>query len=274
MTKCTIFDAQAIYLLREFKRLHLLNMSGLQLDTRVRSFFYGICLPYAALKIILSSRRLVVLSALPIVFTLAFYVFVISKLQIAAHGFVTGLLLKWGLNPTGFTSLAISICTSLVLLLLGVLTFSLVASIASSPFNDFLAESAERLTDPPLKKIRKRGIGHTLKLILIDLAKTTAATVMSLVALIFSWVPILNLFAFGAAFLLLGFQYLSYPQTRRGQGVRQGFRFIGRHFFACLGFGAIFSVLFAIPIIAAFCVPLAVVGGTLLFAKGSAGEVL
>ncbi len=97
--------------------------------------------------------------------------------------------------------------------------------------------------------------------------KAVAATCVTIMALIFSWIPVLNLFAFALAFLLITFQYISYPQTRRGIGFREGARFLRLHPFACLGFGLSVSFLFAIPVVSAFVLPVAVVGGTLLVAR-------
>jgi uncharacterized protein involved in cysteine biosynthesis len=72
--------------------------------------------------------------------------------------------------------------------------------------------------------------------------------------------------AFAVAFLLVMFHYI-YPQTRRGLGFRYGLGFLWRHAYACLGFGASISFLFAIPFASSFALPLAVVGGTLLVAR-------
>ncbi len=112
-----------------------------------------------------------------------------------------------------------------------------------------------------------------LRLLGLDMVKSVAATGAGLVALMLSWMPVVNFLALLMTFLLFCFQYISYPQTRRGLGVDEGFRFLWNHLYACLGFGAVISILFAIPIFSSFCLPLAVVGGTLLVARapGAAG---
>ncbi|MCR4313075.1 MAG: hypothetical protein NUV58_02410, partial [Candidatus Roizmanbacteria bacterium] len=66
---------------------------------------------------------------------------------------------------------------------------------------------------------------------------------------------------------LVTFQYISYPQTRRDVGIRQGAKFLWHHIYACTGFGSIFLLLFAIPFLSSFVLPLAVIGGTLLAAR-------
>jgi uncharacterized protein involved in cysteine biosynthesis len=109
-----------------------------------------------------------------------------------------------------------------------------------------------------------------IRLIGIDLVKSVFAGIAAIIALLVSWIPGLNLIAFFVSFLLIAFQYVSYPQTRRNLPLREGLAFLRRHTFACAGFGLAMSLLFAIPVVSAFCLPLAVVGGTLLVARASA----
>ena len=75
------------------------------------------------------------------------------------------------------------------------------------------------------------------------------------------------------ALLLLTFQYVSYPQTRRGENLGTSLAFLGRHFWACLGWGASMTVLFMIPLLSAFMLPIAVVGGTLLYARSAPKQI-
>jgi uncharacterized protein involved in cysteine biosynthesis len=119
--------------------------------------------------------------------------------------------------------------------------------------------------------VRKPSFTAKLRLILIDLGKSVAAAVATFGAILLSWVPVLNFAAFALAFLLVCFQYISYPQTRRGQGIREGLKFLLHHPFACLGFGASLTFLFSIPLVSSLCFPMAVVGGTLLVARSQRG---
>jgi CysZ protein len=156
------------------------------------------------------------------------------------------------------------------LLIAGAVTFSLVATIVASPFNDFLAEAAEPFAEPPLPAVVTRGWRHQLRLLRIDLLKSALAGLTTLLALLLAWVPGLNLLVFALAFLMVTFQFISYPQTRRGVTVRGGLAFLWRHAWACAGFGLVISALFSLPLIASLALPLAVVGGTLLVARATA----
>ncbi len=75
-------------------------------------------------------------------------------------------------------------------------------------------------------------------------------------------------------FLLVTFQFVSFPQTRRGEGVLDGIRFLGRNFWVSLGFGMSIAFLFALPLVSTLALPIAVVGGTLLYAHARQGAKL
>ncbi len=239
---------------------------------RFRSFLYGFTLPWRAAKLIYSKPSLVFLSVLPVGITLVLYVFILSKLQGLAKEGLLEYFKLWGWDPNGWVAWSVLGVSKILLFLVSALSFSLVSSMTSSPFNDFLAEKTERWSEPPLRSTRALSWKEKLGLIGIDLAKTGAATLATLFAILFSWIPILNLVSFIFAFLLITFQYVSYPQTRRGEKIFQGLRFLGKHFYSSLGFGFVFSFLFAVPILSSFCLPLAVVGGTLLYARAQKPE--
>lgn len=234
---------------------------------RSRSFGYGVMLPFQALGVIARNPVLIVLSLIPVGVTITIYSYIISYLQSSAKEFLNQSFLSWGWDPQGFAAGVILLFSKLVLLLVGALTFSFVAGVASSPFNDFLAEKTEPCATPPLPAVASVPLFVKIQLVGIDLLKTIGAGVASFIALLLSWVPIVNLVAFVITFLLVTFQFTSYPQTRRGIGLREGIRFLLTHPFACAGFGGSLTILFAIPLVSVVFLPAAVVGGTLLVAR-------
>lgn len=236
--------------------------------SRIRSFFFGLTLPAQAIKLILSKPKLLLLCIIPIVITLCLYGFVFSAFQERAHTLLYQYFYGWGLNPEGWLGTVILFFSKILLLLFGALTFSIVANIASCPFNDFLAEKTEAFALPSLPKVGYQSFSFRVKIQGLDLLKSVVATVSNLIAILLSWVPVVNVCALILSCLLITFQFTSYPQTRRGQGIRVSLLFIWRHLFACLGFGLSFLLLFAVPLLSCFFLPLAVVGGTLLVARG------
>ncbi len=245
----------------------------MELFPRAKSFLFGFTLPTRAARLILSQRSLLALSLLPVVLTLVLYFFLIRNVQVTAESALTQQMVEWGLNLEGWGAFALLMLAKIGIFIFAAMTFSIAASVIGSPFNDLLAEKTERYCDPPMNNAPELPWGAKLRLVWIDLLKGVLAGVAAIGALLLSFVPGLNLVAFTLSFLLLTFQYVSYPQTRRNLPIREGFFFLWRHFFACLGFGFALSFLFALPIVSALCLPLAVVGGTLLAARapGSAG---
>jgi CysZ protein len=242
------------------------------LFSRSKSFWYGASLPLRALRLIAAKPKLIVWSLIPVVITLALYTYLIRAAQQGTQDLLHDYFVTWGWDPSGWGAWFLVILSKLLLLLIGAFTFSITASIIASPFNDFLAESAEPYVRPPLLAVQGQSIRFKLRLIGLDLIKSVAAGIATLFALLFSWIPVLNILALILAFVLVTFQYVSYPQTRRGIGLGEGTRFLRAHFFACLGFGCAFTALFSLPIVSSLALPLAVVGGTLLYARGSAPD--
>ena len=200
--------------------------------------------------------------------TLALYYFVIGPLlafaqRALAAGF--GLL---GAEPGSIAFWMLEAMSDAVLLLVAALGFAFTSSVIASPFNDRLAARAEPHATPPLPMVPPATGARQLELVLLDLAKSLATAVAAVVALLVAWIPIVNLLSFAAAFQLVAFQYLSYPQTRRGIGLGAGALFLWRHPWACAGFGLAIAVLFALPVVSSLALPMAVVGGTLLAARG------
>jgi CysZ protein len=213
-------------------------MSPMTFFKRTKSFWFGFTLPLTAARVIFRNPKLIFWSLLPIALTLTLYILVLGRLQEAAQQGMAAYLASWGLGAEGWAAWALLLVTRIVLILIGAVTFSLVASIVASPFNDLLAEAAEPYSNPPLSAVAPQDLGHKLRLVGVDLAKTVAAAVATVFALLLSWVPVLNVAAFVLAFLLICFQYVSYPQTRRAVGLGEGLRFLWRHAYACAGFGS------------------------------------
>ena len=237
---------------------------------RIRSFLIGLTVPFNALGLIASHPTLLFWSILPAGITLGLYLYVFSALQTAFRSGILEALSRSGLSPESWLAWVLLLLGKLAVLIFGALTFSFMAGIIASPFNDFLAERTERRMIPPISppaQVIPLVSRAQLRIIAIDIMKTLAASGASLIAILLSWVPIVNILAAVMAFLLVSFQFISYPQTRRGLGVKDGLKFIWKHKFACTGFGLVLSTFFSIPFVASFFLPLAVVGGTLLVGR-------
>lgn len=206
-------------------------------------------------------------SIIPVIITLFLYIWLLSNLQDSAQEWIRSALAGWQWNPEGLPAKTLLITGKILVFIVGAVTFSITAGIIAAPFNDFLAEATEPHATPPLPPVAGTGALRIARLVTIDIIKSLGVAFATLFALLLSWIPGLNLVAFLLAAVLLSFQYVSYPQTRRGIGLLKGSLFLGRHLFACAGFGLAVLFLFSIPLASIIALPLAVVGGTLLVAR-------
>ncbi len=245
---------------------------------RISSFFFGFTLPYRSLRLILKKPTLLAWSLFPLVLTLALSIYGVGWMKAQAMGYGIHWLAGLGLAPESVAVSVAVIFLKIVLFVLAAVSFSFFATIIASPFNDFLSESTENFCRPalPIIPLESRTLRSKLRTFWIDVVKTFAITIIQIglifIGLFAIWVPVINLIPFVLTFWLLTFQFVSYPQTRRFETLKTSISFLFRHAFASLGFGASIGFLFAIPFVSAFALPLAVVGGTLLYARGRSTE--
>lgn len=235
----------------------------------LKSFYLGAVTPWRALLLILRKPQLILLSLIPIGITFILYLVLFKYFDSGLKNLVQSLLTSWNVDPNGWITWGVIFFSRILFLLGWVFSFSFVSSLVACPFNDFLAEATEKYVTPPLSPVTSSGFRVRFRLIRIDLIKTFFAAGVNLFALFLSWVPVINTGALIVTFLLVTFQFISYPQTRRGHGVWDGIRFLSQNFFLCLGFGGMITGLLIIPVAGCFAIPLAVVGGTLLMGFAS-----
>ena len=234
--------------------------------TRRESLLFGLTLPLRATRAIATRPRLLVLSALPVALTLALYYFGIARAIDWVHLALSAKLATLGLAPGGWAAWFLLLPAKIALWVAGALTFSLASAVIASPFSESLSAEAERYArlSPP------RGPGGFrahMRQLRADLTRTAFAAAVALPAILLSWVPVLNIALFVLACLLVSFQYVSYPQVRRSETIARSLLFLYHRFYAAIGFGLALNFLLALPVVGGLVIPLAVVGGTLLYAK-------
>lgn len=247
----------------------------------VSDFIWGMLLPLRASALIVAHPRLWPWVAVPIVITVLTYYFLWADLFLpwqlsisnaAANG-VAGLFgadsmatLKSGVQTL------INILLACFFWIVALLSFSTLSNLATLPVNDFLAEATEPLCTPPLGGDYQGGLAGFLRALWVDLRKSIASTVIILVTFIFSWIPIMNFVALLLVAFALTLQYSGYASTRRNLGVRKSFGLCLRNFSPSIGFGLACMVLLSLPVIKLLIPPVAVVGGTMLFARIFRGD--
>ncbi len=233
----------------------------------LRSFWFGLFCPLAALRIIFRDPKVLFFSAFPITITLALYIYLFQIINNYLYGLLGPILGGIGGNVSYWLFPIVMFLTKIIILLVSGMTFSLCANLIACPFNDFLAEAAEPHTDLVSRLVPSPNWRQRFRLVRIDLFKTITAIVAFVISFLVSWAPVLNIIVPILTSLIIAFQYISYPQTRRGEGILKGIQFLQRNFIASWGFGIAASFLLSIPVVSAFFLPLVIIGGTILYSK-------
>ena len=241
------------------------------MDTRfhpLRAFLLGFFLPLTSTRLVLREPALLTRAAIPLALTVGVIWFLGESLKTGIQGLLLGILTWAGVDPSGWVGLIVGGIALVSALVVGVVVFSGVGSLIATPFNDWLAEATEKHTTPVLLPAPTPSVMQTLRHLLLDFFKTLVSMAALAGAFLLSLIPVLQFAAPVIAAYALVFQYLTYPQTRRGEGVSKSLEFMKQNPALCLGFGFSHLLLFSIPIVSAFTLPVAVVGGTLLYAAG------
>jgi CysZ protein len=218
-----------------------------------------------------------------------FYVWpivIMGSAIVLAFRFVLQNYEHWGESvwavPVGegfWTWLAQKIHTLFDLLILGVamvaslLVAALAANVVAAPFNDALSEAVEEIETgtpgPPF------SIGALLREVVRTLRVETGKLAIYLVVMgplfVLSYlVPgvgqvVYTLFGVFFTMTYFAVDYVDWPASRRGLGLRDRIAFFRAHKASMLGFGAGVWVLLLIPFVNLLFMPAAVAGGTRLF---------
>lgn len=230
-------------------------------------FVFGLSLPFRAAGVIAGNPRVLGLALIPFFLGIGLTVWLGAELKDLLTGQATSLLARFGFDGGGLLGGIVSFFAGLLSVLAAALLMPFVNALAAVPVNDFLAEAVEPLADPPLAPAPSPNMGQRLSLIWMDLAKTLVALLITVPVLLFSFVPGAQIVTLPTLWLLYAFGMLSYPQTRRAEGLGAAFSFVRAHAGACLGFGLMHAFIALLPLIGHVGTPLAVVGGTLLYAR-------
>ncbi|MEM7708645.1 MAG: sulfate transporter CysZ [Pseudomonadota bacterium] len=160
---------------------------------------------------------------------------------------------------------------AIVLLVVVYFTFTMVANLLASPFNDRLAERVADRLGHRIDETQRAGAwaGQILKATLGELRKWLYFAFLALLALACWLFPPTTLLA-PWVWLLVGiwifaFEYLDYPLGNAGLGFGGKHRWIREHRWYALGFGGTLTVMTLIPVVNFAVMPAAVCGATELW---------
>ena len=147
------------------------------------------------------------------------------------------------------------------------------ANVFAAPFNDALSEAVElRETGQPAAAFSLRRVlgdlGRTLR---IELTKLLVYVAVLGPLFVLSWVLpgpgqlVYTAFASLFTVVYLALDYIDWPASRRGYGMRQRIAMLKVRPMLTLGFGAAVALCLFVPLLNLLFMPLAVAGGTRLF---------
>lgn len=234
-------------------------------------FLDGLLLPYEAFRLILNRPQLLLVCLLP--WGLSVW---ISLLFVQKMTFWVQVALKWVVHALGFgvSGVAASVFEWVGVLLGwmgGALILVNLVAFLMIPVADWLSELTEPYVEPRLPQLSidvswfSRAHWRRIRM---DAVKSLFALLISFLGIGLSTLPVLGFFSPWLLAFALVFQFVSYPQTRRGEALLESCIFLTKNIAMTLGFGLILLFGFSIPFFSALLLPIAVVAGTLFYAKG------
>jgi CysZ protein len=232
-------------------------------------FFQGLSLVLRAWRLIFRTPRLRTLSALGALLTLV----VLGALIVLSWTFTPWLLGEFWTRPTAWFALALwQLVRGLLFLVLLVIGANVVVPLVLAPLQDPLSERTEELcggfTPEPFEpgaflRGLLTGLGHTLARLLVLLLGLGVLAPLN-------FLPGVGSVAWGVTSWLwtalwLAGEHLAAPMTRHLYPFAQVRQTLRQRWLLCLGFGTGVALLFWLPLFNSFFLPVAVVGGTLLY---------
>lgn len=152
-------------------------------------------------------------------------------------------------------------------------TFTFVANLIAAPFNSILAEKTEAMIKgQPLSDIQSFPMWPTIKKsISSEIAKLVYILKWSVIILVISFIPVINIvapalwFVFGA--WMLAMEYMDYPMSNHGHFFKEINKQVAADKSLSLGFGIGVFMFTSIPVVNFLAMPAAVTGATALWLR-------
>ncbi len=218
-------------------------------------------MPFRAIQMIVFSPKLLTLSLLPCLLTFAVMGTVVYLVATGAGSALTAWAMQYGSWAVTSSYIAQTIAVlGLIYLSFHLLVFFL--SLIAIPFSDALSQATER--ELKIEPAPGSGLGHYSRLMILDVIKTLFLMAAALICTLGSWIPMVGIVFMIALSFMNTLNFVSYAQTRRGMGIIAALSWLKKNWAGALGFGIVVSLLFAIPVVNFFALPVCVVAGTIL----------
>lgn len=253
------------------------EMSDLIQDNPASNFSRGFFYPFRGLRLL--SRYPALLKYIVIPFLINLIIF--SSAVYFGLGFFSRTVVQY--IPQGeawywvILYYAAWILAVLVTAVLVFFLFTIVGNLIASPFNDLLSERAEEylLGNRSETVFSWKGFFRDARSTVVnELKKISIFLVGMVLLLLLNLIPVLGQLIYSVAAILftlffLVVEYLGYVFSRKNYPFSEQRRYIWRRKFLTLGFGTGVLCILAVPFLQFLCLPLAVLGATLLWCESS-----
>ncbi len=227
-------------------------------------FISGLTTPIRVIRLLMDHPKLLGWFIFPMALTLTVIAVLIYALLAGVGAWIQPWIASFAGSYSGALGGLLAFIAGLAVLWFSFQFVGIFIAWISSPFNDRLALQAERscgIPDPEENWV------IAIQGIWLDFKKTILALIAVVALTLFGLIPGIGILAWLGMALVNTFVYLSYPLNRRQSGIRDGILWILSHPMRSLGFGIATTLLFAVPVLNLFALPLSVVGGTLLYLR-------
>ncbi|MEJ2202140.1 MAG: sulfate transporter CysZ [Desulfuromonadaceae bacterium] len=153
--------------------------------------------------------------------------------------------------------------------------FTVIGNLIASPFNDLLSEKTERMLTGVMREepFSLRTFGRdAVQTLMVELKKLSLFVILMLCLLLLNLIPVVGslLYSVLAVMLTLFFlvvEYLGFVFSRKKLDFGEQRRYIFSRKTTMLGFGVGVMTLLAVPFLQFICIPVAVIGATLLWCE-------
>jgi CysZ protein len=231
-------------------------------DSKFKDFFFGFSAPFQALKLLLEHPKLFGLLIAPMVLTLLVLASLLYALLAGLWGFAHQVFAQYLGTYSGLAGGFITVIAGLLLVYFSIQTIGIFIALLSSPFNDVLAQETEKALG---KKSTPVDFATLVRVFFLDLRKTILAVALLGAFTLYEFVPVVGILGFAGVALVNAFTYITYPLSRRKLGIGATLIWMRDHFPRALGFGFAVMLLFSIPVLNLFALPIAVISGTIVY---------
>lgn len=238
-----------------------------------RRFLEGLLLPYAAFRLILGRPQLLLVCVVPWGLSVWIALLFVQKMTFWVQVALKRVVSSLGFGVSGLAASMFEWVGVLLGWMGGVLILVNLAALLMIPVADWLSELTEPYAEPRLPQADSDLSWFSRaqwRRIRMDAVKSLFALLISLFGIVWSALPVFGFFGPLIIAFALVFQFVSYPQTRRNEALLQSCVFLVKNTPMTLGFGLILLVGLSVPFLSALLFPIAVVAGTLFYAKGRA----